>query len=551
MRVLGLGGSDHDVASCIVQDGKIVSAIEDERISRYKYAIGSNLLYGLSRKYCYEKINISPKDIDKIIIDDILVETAYFGIKKFKKIDHHLAHAASSFFPSPFNEAALLVIDNAGSLIEKDGEYGIQTISYGIGSKANIKLFQSNLGKNYDEARLGPLNKVYQRGDSDDSIGHFYKIISGCIGFRFFDKNGYFYPEAGKTMGLAPYGDNRYYDELSKYVKYEKNGIVRANLTDGKLKHTVDKILEEDGKNGNEFICKASIAWACQKICEESILFCANYLYEKTKLKKLCYSGGVALNCVANKRILDETPFEEVFLFPACGDNGTTIGCAYYGYFEENDRDVSNYQLAMPSFGKKYSDLEIEETIKSYPFEWSKSDNVAQEAAKYIADGKIVAWYQGGSEFGPRALGHRSILADPRNKNIKDILNYKVKFREGFRPFAPAILENKVEEYFEEKIKSPYMLMTATVKKEKQNKVPGIVHIDGTARLQTVTKTENGKFANLIEEFERLTGVPIVVNTSFNIKGEPICETPRDALECFKKTGIDVLCLEEYIIIKK
>lgn len=547
MKVLGLGGSDHDVASCIVEQGKIMVAIEDERISRCKYAIGSNLLYGLSRKYCYDALGINLKDIDQVVIDDILAETAYFGIRKYKKINHHLAHAASSYYPSPFDEAALLVIDNAGSLIDKNGVKGVETISYGIGHGKNIDLFQTNVGVNYHEARIGKENKVYQRGDSDDSVGHFYKVISGCIGFKFFDHNGFFYPEAGKTMGLAPYGDSRYYNQIAQFVSLENEGKVKIELTNGRLKKLVEDILEQEGQKEKEFLCKASIAWACQKLCEESVLHCANYLYEKTKIKNLCYSGGVALNCVINGKILEKTPFEQIFLFPACGDNGTAVGCAYHGYYEEKIKK-EKYSYIPPSFGKEYPKEEIEKVLKKYELQWKVCDNVAKCAAQSIANGEIIAWYQGGAEFGPRALGHRSILADPRNENIKDILNTKVKFREGFRPFAPAILKEKVAEFFEDELDSPYMLMASTVKKEKRELVPGIVHIDGTARLQTVSG--ESKFYSLLKYFDEITGIPMVVNTSFNVKGEPICETPKDAIECFQKTELDVLYLENYEIKK-
>lgn len=553
MRVLGLGGSDHDIASCIVEDGKLVIAIEDERISRLKYAIGSNLILGLSRKYCYSAMNLKGSDMDKIIIDDILAETAYFGIKSYKKLNHHLAHAASSYYPSKFDEAALLVVDNAGSLVEEKGKLGIQTISYGIGQGTKIELLESVLGQNWHEAHLGSTKRLYQRGDSDDSLGNFYKIVSGCIGFRFFDNKGYYYPEAGKTMGLAPYGDARYYDEISSFVKYGENGQVKILLSDKKFQETLNRILEEDGKASNEFMCKASIAWAAQKVLEEALIFFGQYLYEKTKMKKMCYSGGVALNCVANGKLLKELPFDEIFVFPACGDNGTAVGCAYYGYYNENTSDIKskkNYFEA-PYFGRTYSEEEIQKVLENDKVISKKVDNVAELAAESIAKGKIIAWYQGGCELGPRALGHRSILADPRNSDIKDILNKRVKFREGFRPFAPSVLYDSMDLFFEEKVASPYMLLALSIKFEMRQKVPGIVHVDGTARLQTVTKEINGEYADLIKYFEKITGIPMIVNTSFNVKGEPICETPEDAVACFLKTEIDILFLGNYVVYKK
>lgn len=552
MYVLGLGGSDHDIATCIVQDGKILTAIEDERISRFKYAIGSNLLLGKSRKYCYKANGLSSSNMDKVVIDDILAETAYFGIREYTKIKHHIAHAASSYYSSPFDEAALLVIDNAGSLIEKDGIRGLETISYGTGINTEITLMNTIIGENWHEAYIKNTDRVYQRGNSDDSLGHFHKIVSGCLGFRFFDNNGFFFPESGKTMGLGPYGDDRYYNELEPFIRYGDNGKVIIKLTDGKLEQKLMDIIYTDGKGSNEFICKASIAWSAQKMLENALLFCGEYLYKKTKMKKMCYSGGVALNCVANGKLKKQLPFEEIFIFPACGDNGTAVGCAFYGYYNDNEhRPKKEHTVYAPYFGRIYSKSDIEEAIQSKDVIAVRSENPAKAAAQHIADGKIIAWYQGGSEFGPRALGHRSILADPRNPDIKDILNKRVKFREAFRPFAPSVLFDKMDEFFEEKTESPYMLFAFNIKEEKRVLIPGVVHVDGSARVQTVTKELNGSYADLIEHFYTLTGIPIVVNTSFNIKGEPIVETPVDAVKCFLKTDIDVLIIEDYIVFKK
>lgn len=550
MRVLGLGGSDHDIAASIVEDGKIRVAIEDERVSRFKYAIGSNLLLGKSRKYCYNALGIKSTDIDRVVIDDILVETAYFGIKEYEKINHHLAHASSCYYPSPFIESAILVVDNAGSLVKNEKKEGIQTISYGIGENKSINLFNSILGSNWDTSALKINGKAYQLGDCDDSLGHFYKIVSGCIGFKFHDNGTFFFPEAGKTMGLAPYGDDRYYNEINQFIKYCDNGYIAMSLCDGKLKNTIAEILKNDSPK-DEFMCRASVAWAAQKIIEEALLFCGEYLYRETKSKNLCLAGGVALNCVANGILKQKLPFENIYLFPACGDNGTAIGCAYYGYYKDYAGDKICSEIVSPYFGKDYTDDEINSALDKSDLIVLKTSDYLMTAAKYIGQGKIIGWYQGGSEFGPRALGHRSILGDPRNANMKDILNYRVKFREGFRPFAPSVLHEDMSEFFTYDTESPYMLMAFDIKEDKRDLVPGVVHVDGTARVQTVTKEANGVYYDLIKEFKKQTGIPILINTSFNIKGEPIAETPEDAVACFLKTGIDILVIGKNIVFKK
>ncbi len=549
---LGLGGSDHDIAACIVSNGKIAVAIEDERVSRKKYAIGSNLLVGKSRKYCYQALNIDKSKIQDVYVDDILVETAYFGVKKYNKVNHHLAHAASCYYPSPYSESAILVVDNSGSFVNQGDKKGIETVSYGIGENKEIRILKKILGPNWNESSEMINGNPYQMGDCDDSLGNFYKIISGEIGFKYQPNDHYYYPEAGKTMGLASYGDDRYYSEINKFIKYGNNGELSILLSDGKLAKMIQDILKQDSNN-NIFLCKASIAWAAQKIIEESLLFLCEYLYKTTHKKKLCFSGGVALNCVANGILKEKSPFENIFLFPACGDNGTAVGCAYYGYYQDYKGDKLCHKSVKPYFGKNYSNDEMKEAIEKYSSKLLIIDNsnFIDQCAKFLANGKVVAWFQGKSEFGPRALGHRSILADPRNKDMKDILNSKVKFREMFRPFAPAILEEFAKDYFDDLDKSPYMLMSHNVKEDKRNKIPSAIHVDGTARVQTVTKEENDLFYDLLVSFYETTGIPVLINTSFNVKGEPIVETPEDAIQCFLKTNIDILVLGKYIIRKR
>jgi len=557
MNILGIGGSDHDVASCIVENGKIKIAIEEERISRDKYALKTNLLLGLSRKYCLKALNLSVKEIDAIFVDDILAETAYYTLrKKVTKISHHLAHASSVYYPSPFSEAAVLVVDNAGSLMtDENGKQGLETISYGVGSGTKIDFFEKVTGANWAEARLGASRKVYQRGDCDDSLGHFYKIVSGKIGFKFSENEQFFYPEAGKTMGLAPYGDNRYYRDLRQHIEFGPRGRITMPFSDNKLATTIDEIIKNDGGGDKAFQCHAHIAYACQQILEEALLYCCEYLYEQTKMKYLCYSGGVALNCVANGKLKEKLPFEDIFLFPACGDNGTAIGCALWGTYNAKDGNIPDKKssiVTQPYFGRSYGDDEIRQALAKYDnITWEKVSDPARIGAQKIYEGKIIGWFQGGCEFGPRALGHRSILADPRNPEIKDIINSRVKFREAFRPYAPSVLKDHVTEIFERDIDSPFMLLAINVKENKRTIVPGITHVDGSARIQTVTDENNGIYAQIIREFYKLSGVPLLLNTSFNVKGEPIVETPEDAINCYLKTDLDFLIMENYMVAKK
>lgn len=554
MVILGVGGSDHDIASCIIADGKLRVAIEEERVSRKKYALGSNLLFGLSRKYCLDVMGLRLEEVDKVIGDDCLAETACYGLRKrIEKINHHLAHASSVYYPSPFSESAVLVIDNAGSLIVDDeGKQGVETISYFYGENTELNLLRSISGSNWNEGIIGTGDQVYQRGDSDDSLGHFYKIVSGKLGFGFYVKDGFYYPEAGKTMGLAPYGNDCYYSDMREFVKCKENGRVEIALSNGRFEQFLDDILLSDGQREKKFACKASIAFAAQKLLEESILFCADHLYQMTKSKNLCFSGGVALNCVSNGRMVKELPFESVYLFPACGDNGTAIGCAYFGLHKYSDHPKNTVNYPTPYFGKVYVENDIKQSLDEMSgLVYSRTDNPAKQAAQFLANGLIIGWFQEGSEFGPRALGHRSILADARNPDIKDIINSRIKFREGFRPFAPSILFDEMGNYFDEVVESPYMLFAFAIKKEMRNIIPGVVHVDGTARLQTVKDETNGLYASLIREFYRITGVPLVLNTSFNVKGEPIVETPQDALNCFLKTDLDVLVIGNYIVKKQ
>lgn len=553
MYILGLGGSDHDVSSTLMKDNKVICAIEDERVTRKKYGFNSNLLLGHSRKYVLNSANIKLDDVDLVVVDDILAQTACYGVrnKNPQFVNHHLLHAASAFYPSSFHEAAILVVDGAGALVEYDGKKGLECISYGYGKGNKIEFFGKVIGEKYHEASVG-YNEPYQKGDPDNSLGYFYRLISHYCGFDFIDKSGFYFTEDGKTMGLAPYGTDRYYATIRSFVRLLENGKIEIDLRSGKFETVLNRIMAD--ANFEDFSKKADLAWAGQKILEEALVHAANYLYNVTKCPCLCIAGGVGLNSVANGVILKETPFEEIFVQPASGDSGTSLGAAMWGYYDilNNYRNPEQGLVVKNTYlGHLYSDEEIKETLSQYvDVVIDEPDELAKDTANLIAEGNIVSLFHGRSEFGPRALGHRSILANPILPNMKDVLNMRVKFREEFRPFAPAVMYEHQEEYFDIKQYTPFMLIVADVRPEKRDVIPAVTHVDGTARLQSVSKESGGFFYSIIKEFYNLTNVPVILNTSFNVKGEPIVETPHDAIRCFMNTNIDYLVIGKYIVSK-
>lgn len=553
MYVLGLGGSDHDVSTTLVKDGRILCAIEEERVTRKKYGFGSNLLYGNSRKYVLNSEGIKLEDVDMVVADDILPQTVLFGVKNYQKVNHHLLHASSTYYPSGFEEAAILVVDNAGALIHWKGEEGIESLTYAYGSGKDIKVIDKIIGKKYIVAESNH-EQVYQKGDPDNSLGYFYKLISHYCGFNYIVNENFYFTEDGKTMGLAPYGTDKYYKEIKSFVKFLDHGQIEIDLHSGSFCEMLSEITKKQLSSEEDFKRKADIAYAGQKILEEALIYAANFLYEKTKCPNLCIAGGVGLNSVANGKILKNTPFEQLFVQPASGDGGTSIGAALWGYY--NIAGYERYikqdsQLKNAYLGKCYSEDEMLQSLERYQdMEWEKPKNLVEETAKLLSQDMIIGWYQGGAEFGPRSLGHRSILANPTKAFMKDHVNAQVKFREGFRPFAPSVLYEHQTEYFEIEQYTPFMLIVADVKPDKQSVVPAITHVDGTARIQSVTREENGIYYDLIKEFAKITGVPVLLNTSFNIKNEPIVESPEDAIRCFRSTNIDYLILGPYLVKK-
>ena len=566
MYVLGISCYYHDSAAALLKDGKVVAAVEEERFSRIKFdddfpknAIGwclnqegitaeqidcvafydkpilkferllDNYL-AVAPKGLYSFLDVIPKWIHKRLwIKSQISKT----LKNFKgKIifpEHHLSHAAHAFFTSPFNEAAILTVDGVG-------EWSTTT----FGSAYDTKIVLTN------DIRW------------PHSVGLFYSAFTYFLGFKV-NEGEY------KLMGLSSYGKPKYYDKImDELIDVKTDGSIHLNMK--YFSFTYDKVMTN--KNFSDLFgipprnhdskteqIHYDIGASAQLVLEEILLKMVNHVYEKTKTNNLCLGGGVALNGVANYRILKEGPFENIHIPPSPGDAGSAIGAAQFSYYsyEKNKRTIPNIaELTKNNIyvGPEY----VNDKIKSFldknniNYEFFENHILLSKTAKLISEGNIVGWYQGRMEWGPRALGNRSILADPRNPEMKNILNEKIKHRESFRPFAPSILEEFVSEFFELDIPSPYMLLVAKVKKPEI--IPAVTHIDGTGRLQSVSKDVNLLYHNLINEFYKITGVPAIINTSMNVMGEPIVNTPDHAYKMILKTDMDFLVMGNYMISK-
>ena len=440
-----------------------------------------------------------------------------------------MSHAAHAFFTSPFDEAAILTVDGVGEWT---------TASFGTAHDTTIKL----------------TNDIRW----PHSVGLFYSAFTYFLGFKV-NEGEY------KLMGLSAYGKPKYYDLIMENLVDVKNdGSIHLNMK--YFSFTYDKVMtnqkfsdlfgipprKEDSKAEQ---IHYDIAASAQLVLEDILLKMVNHVHKKTGMTNLCFGGGVALNGVANYRILKEGPFENLHIPPSPGDGGSAVGCAQYLYYchdknkrmmEDNVERIKNNIFVGPS----HSNDEIKSflDINKIDYKFLETNSLLQTVAKLIVEGNVVGWYQGKMEWGPRALGNRSIIADPRNAKMKDILNEKIKHRESFRPFAPCILEEYTSEYFDVDVSSPYMLLVAPVKKPE--KIPAVTHVDGTARLQTVSKDINLLFYNLITEFYKITGVPVLINTSMNVRGEPIVDTPEQAYNMIVKTDMDYIVMGDYIIKK-
>ena len=599
MYILGISAFYHDSAACLIKDGKILSAAQEERFTRKKHDAS---FPSQAVSYCLDHAGVTIDELDAIAFYDKpllkferLLETylsfAPWGLRSFitaipvwlkeklflkkliydelKKIDdydkselnllfpeHHLSHAASAFYPSPFEEAAILTIDGVG-------EWATASICDASGKDITI---------------LRELTFPH-------SLGLLYSAFTYYLGFKV--NSGEY-----KLMGLAPYG-NPESPLVEEYIQSIKNELITLN-DDGSvwlnqnyfdyatgLRMVKDKKWEElfgfpRRESETELLQhEADLALAIQKVTEEIVLKMAKYTKEVTGKNDICLAGGVALNCVANGVLQNEKIFDNIYIQPAAGDAGGSVGAALAAYhiFFQKDRSVQVPDAMSGSYlGPEYHGIEIEKSIRKFKpvYQELSEDKLYNEVASYLDGGKVVGWFQGRMEFGPRALGSRSILGDARKTDMQLKLNLKIKYRESFRPFAPSVLAESASEYFDLESDSPYMLLVQPVKESRRNELPeeyhnmplreklayqrsdlpAITHIDYSARIQTVHKETNSRYWKLIEAFKKLTGYGLIVNTSFNVRGEPIVCSPEDAYRCFMNTEMDYLVLGNYVFDK-
>ncbi|MHB9112779.1 MAG: carbamoyltransferase family protein [Thermoleophilia bacterium] len=563
MITLAINCYAHDSAAAIMRDGNLVACVEEERFTRQKHT-GDFPTQAI--RFCLREAGVTGADLDHVcyywnpyislphqvwyVARNLprslhLVRSRQdkylpmFRVKrqmwrelgltgadkaKFHYVNHHLAHAASAFYPSPFDESAILSMDASG-------EWTTTWLGYGQGTEI----------------------KVIKEISFPDSLGMLYGAVTGYLGFKFASGEG-------KVMGLASYGTPALVDEFRKMIEIdEENGDFHLDLSyfEWQIKgrgHWVsdkfrgifgpDRVPESAIEDRH-----ADIAHALQAVTEETAMALARYLKRQTGSDNICLAGGVSLNAVMNGRLLKEGPFEQMFIQPAANDPGTSVGaCLLTHVANGGGRD---YRMEHAYWGPSYGNDEIERALKAAGVAYRQVEDAPVEAARLLADDKIVAWFQGRMECGPRALGNRSILSDPRAEEKKDILNARVKHREGYRPFAPSVLEEKVGECFDSDHPSPYMILVYNVLPERKHDLEAITHVDGTARVQTVSRKTNERYYRLIEEFEKHTGVPVVLNTSFNVRGQPIVNTPEEAVDCYLGTGIDALVIGDFMTIKE
>ena len=587
MNILGLSAFYHDSAACLIRDGKIIAAAQEERFTRKKHDpdFPKN-----AAAFCLKSQGLGIEDVNYVVFYDkpvlkferlleTYLTTAPAGFTSYAKAmplwlkhklwipetiknelsyegeilftEHHQSHAGSAFYPSPFQEAAILTIDGVGEWT---------TNSLGIGRDNHFTLIKDI--------------------QFPHSLGLLYSAFTYFTGFKV--NSGEY-----KVMGLAPYGEPKYvqviYDNL---IDLKEDGSFHLNLEYfdymSGLKMTNDRFADLFGGPRRKPETpltqrEMDLARSIQDVVEECMLRQAHFLHKESGLDSLCLAGGVALNCVGNGRVLREGPFKNLWIQPAAGDAGGALGaalCVWYGYlnnprFTDGQHDSQKASL----LGPEYSDQEIKETLDANGavYRHLERDELFETVADLLAQEKVVGWFQGRMEFGPRALGGRSILGDPRSKTMQSKMNLKIKFRESFRPFAPAVMREKCAEYFEMDYDSPYMLLVAPVRQERRVKmtpeqeklfgiaklnvprsdVPAITHVDYSARIQTVAKDQHPVFYSLLQAFYRKTGCAVIVNTSYNVRGEPIVCTPQDAFTCFMRTEMDCLAIGGFVLLKE
>ncbi len=567
MKILGICSDVFITSAVLLEDGKIIAGVAEERLVRQKMFRGFPIN---AVKYCLKEADCSLEDLDCVALGwnpglhlkssslrfgsvlrwrgELLyaIPQALMSLAKDNKIDytqqsliqpkneikviyvtHHKSHAANAFFLSPFEESAILTIDGRG---EDDTAGFFKGKGNMIEEIKEIK-FPHSLGLFY-----GTFTEYLGfTPDSDE-----WKVMA--LAGKHFEKNKY-YNKVKNLIKLLPEGE---FELDLRYFSYYM--VDRTHWYPPKFIELLGPARRSEEELTNRHI---EIASALQTVVEEVAVHMLDWLYKKTHIENISVSGGLFMNSVFNGKILQKTKFKKVFISSCPDDSGTSLGAALYAYnhiFNKKNRNhqISNY------YGPKFSNDEIKNILDKYKINYSYEKDIEKFTAKLITEGKIVGWFQGRMEFGQRALGNRSILADPRDPTMKNKVNNAVKYRESFRPFAPSILEEYVAEYFEcdKNIRVPFMEKVFMIKKEKQKFIPAVTHIDGSGRLQTVDKTTNPPYYKLIEEFQKLTGIPIVLNTSFNLKGEAIVCTPTDALRTFFSCGLDVLILENFVVVK-
>lgn len=595
MYILGISAFYHDSAACLLKDNEIIAAVQEERFTRKKH---DPSFPHHAIKYCLKKAEIDPSQIDNVVFYEKpfvkferLLETylafAPKGFTSFAKAmpiwikdklfqksllikelqstlgehvnwrermlfsEHHLSHAASAFYPSPFERAAVLTIDGVGEWT---------TTSFAVGNGSSLR--------------------VIKEIHFPHSLGLLYSAFTYYTGFKV--NSGEY-----KIMGLAPYGEPRYADLIKeKLISISDDGSFQLNMSYFNFATGVtmtnkkfDKLFGGPPRKSETELTQREmdLAASVQKVTEEIVLKIAKFIAKETGERNLCLAGGVALNCVANGILLRENVFDNIWIQPAAGDAGGSLGAALSAWHIHNlkERVVSSERDAMKGayLGPEFNGVEIETELRACGaiFKKLSEKNLIEQVTSALIDEKAVGWMQGRMEFGPRALGGRSIIADPRSPSMQKKLNLKVKYRESFRPFAPSVLIEHAGEWFENDIHSPYMLLVANVQKDKQlemakkdialfgieklnvprSSIPAITHVDYSARIQTVHSDTNPRYHALISKFYEKTGCPLVVNTSFNVRGEPIVCTPTDAFNCFMGTDLDVLAIGNYILLKK
>lgn len=587
MNILGISAFYHDSAAALVQNGQIVSAVQEERFTRKKHdwSFPKN-----SISYCLQNSNIKASDLDYIVFYDKpllkferILETylsfAPFGINSFMKamplwlkeklwikncinqeldfdgevlfLNHHQSHAGAAFFPSPYQKAAFLTVDGVGEW---------ETLSYGVGNGNEIK--------------------VLAKMDFPHSLGLLYSAFTYYIGFKV--NSGEY-----KVMGLAPYGEPKYKDFiLSKLMDLKEDGSFKLNMKYFNyctglrmVNKRFEKLFGGRPRKPESRLRQRDMDLACsvQEVIEEVMLRISRHVHNETGCENLCLGGGVALNCVASGKILHQGPFKNIWIQPAASDAGSALGAALFTWYQylDNKRIVDGVcDFQQGSYlGPKFDNDYIEDYLKEDKISYAVLEDreIPEKIADLIADGGVVGWFQGRMEFGPRALGSRSILGDARSAKMQEIINLKIKFRESFRPFASSVLKERAADYFELNEESPYMLLVAEVKKEirkevtelennlfcldklhlDRSSIPAVTHIDYSSRIQTVDGKYNALFYKLIKEFNRKYGCPVIINTSFNIRGEPIVCTPQDAYLCFMRTNMDYLLMGNFFLEKK